>query len=81
VNDCDPHLCRCLKVPKTAVREAIASKALRTVDEVSEETEAGSACMCCHRNIKKMLDEHWAQMADAGGDERIPVLLCAAPKS
>lgn len=79
MNACNPLLCRCLKVPQTAVREAIASKALRTIDEVTEATDAGGACTCCHRNIAKMLDEHWAVLAHAEGDERIPALLCAAP--
>jgi len=68
-----------MKVPQATVREAIASKALRTVDEVTEQTEAGGACTCCHRGIAKMLSEHWTAMAPAQGDERIPALLCAAP--
>ncbi len=79
MNACNPFLCRCLKVPQGMVTEAIAQRALRTIDEVTEATEAGGACMCCHRKIAQLLDEHWAKVAWAERDERVPALLCAAP--
>jgi NAD(P)H-nitrite reductase large subunit len=77
--NCDPLICRCMKVSKATVQHAISHKALRTVDEITDATDAGGACMCCHRRLEQMLDEHWSLMAEAQGDGRVPALLCAAP--
>ncbi len=49
-------VCFCMNVTYGAVLDAIAAGA-KTVDDVTEKTDAGSMCGACKPRIKKILDE------------------------
>jgi NAD(P)H-nitrite reductase large subunit len=70
----DPTICRCMKVAKSTIANAIAACNLTSVDQITEKTEAGGACMCCHRHLQKMLTEFHGER-----DVRVPAQLCAGP--
>ena len=70
----DPVICRCLRVSRSTIVKAISEQNLTTVDQITDKTDAGGACMCCHRVLQKMLSEHHGER-----DVRIPAQLCAGP--
>jgi NAD(P)H-nitrite reductase large subunit len=70
----DPLVCRCMRVQKSTIATAIASGNLTTVDQITEKTEAGGACTCCHRHLQKMLTDFHGER-----DVRVPQQLCAGP--
>ncbi len=74
VSNPDPTICRCMRVCKSTIVAAIAEQRLTTVDAITEKTEAGGACTCCHRVLQKMLAAHHGER-----DVRVPALLCAGP--
>lgn len=53
----DPIICTCLDMCKSELVAAIREKGLTTVNEVSEETEAGAVCGACIEDIQDILDE------------------------
>lgn len=53
----DKLVCRCLLVTEEAVRGAIRSAGLRTVEEVMEATRAGTGCSSCYEDLQGLLDE------------------------
>lgn len=56
----DPMICTCLDMCKSEIVAAIREKGLKTVDEVSEETEAGAVCGACLDDIQDILDEEYS---------------------
>lgn len=48
-------VCRCLNVTEDQIAEAIEDGDLNTVRDVRKATGAGTGCMCCHSEIKRML--------------------------
>ncbi len=50
-------ICKCLEIYKSEIVEAIKTKGLTTVEEVGEETEAGTLCGGCQEDIQDILDE------------------------
>lgn len=55
VADCDPVVCRCLRVREQAILEAIESRELTTVREVRCTTGAGGGCNACHATLRRYL--------------------------
>ncbi|MDY0348589.1 MAG: (2Fe-2S)-binding protein [Tenuifilaceae bacterium] len=53
----DEIICNCMEVYKSTIVEAIKAKGLKTVEEVGEETEAGTGCGSCQDDIQEILDE------------------------
>ncbi len=53
----DVLVCTCMDVYKSEIVKAIKEKGLTTVDEVSEETDAGTGCSSCHEEIEEILEE------------------------
>lgn len=51
----DPLLCRCSGVSEQTVREAIAVRALTTIEAVGEATGAGTGCGSCQSDIQKLI--------------------------
>jgi NifU-like protein len=49
-------ICTCFGVTEESIESAIRSSGLRTVDEVSSTTNAGSGCGSCRMLIQEMLD-------------------------
>ncbi|MGL5681763.1 MAG: (2Fe-2S)-binding protein [Marinifilaceae bacterium] len=50
-------ICHCFDVSKEEIENAIREKGLKTVEEVGEETNAGTACGGCVDQIQEILDE------------------------
>jgi len=50
-------VCTCFSVTKAEIIKVIKEKNLKTVDEVGEYVDAGTACGSCIPDIKKILDE------------------------
>ncbi len=55
--DNDEIICDCNEVYKSTIVKAIKEKGLKTVDEVGEETEAGTVCGQCQDDIQDILDD------------------------
>jgi len=50
-------VCSCLNVEKDELIEEIKSNNLKTVDDVADETGAGTGCGSCHCTIQEILDD------------------------
>lgn len=50
-------VCKCFNVTEDAIKKAIATNNLKTVEEVTRFTKAGGACGNCKPDIQKILDE------------------------
>lgn len=50
-------ICHCLQVDRDTIVKAIKEKHLTTVEQVGEETDAGTGCGGCQSEIQKILDE------------------------
>ncbi|HZJ74184.1 MAG TPA: (2Fe-2S)-binding protein [Perlabentimonas sp.] len=53
----DEIICNCMQVDRGTIVEAIKAKGLKTVEEVGDETEAGTGCGACQDDIQEILDE------------------------
>ena len=50
-------ICKCMDIYKSEIVEAIKEKGLTTVEEIGEETEAGTLCGECQDEIQEIIDE------------------------
>jgi bacterioferritin-associated ferredoxin len=50
-------ICSCNEIYKSEIVEAVAEKGLRSVEEVGDETTAGTSCGQCQDDIPAVLDE------------------------
>ena len=55
--DEDIEICHCNGIMKSEIVKAIKEKGLTTVDEVGEETTAGTVCGSCVPDIEEFLKE------------------------
>lgn len=59
-NDCSTCpgrlVCRCLQVTEDALRQAVTTLGLKTLQEVRAATGAGDGCTCCHRKLRHYLE-------------------------
>ena len=53
----DEIICNCMDVTRGTIVDAIKAKGLTTVQEVSDETGAGTGCGGCVDDIQAILDE------------------------
>jgi NAD(P)H-nitrite reductase large subunit len=53
----DIIICNCNEIYKSEIVKAIKEKGLKTVEEVGEETNAGTGCGGCQDDIQAILDE------------------------
>ncbi|MBP7219701.1 MAG: (2Fe-2S)-binding protein [Paludibacteraceae bacterium] len=53
----DIIICHCNEIYKSEIVKAIKEKGLTTVDEVGDETSAGTICGQCQDDIQDILDE------------------------
>ena len=53
----DIVICNCNEIYKSEIIKAIKEKGLKTVEEVGEETTAGTVCGECLDDIQAILDE------------------------
>lgn len=53
----DILICSCNEIYKSAIVKAIKDNGLKTVEEVGEETTAGTECGQCQDDIQEILDE------------------------
>ena len=53
----DVIICNCADIYKSEIVKAIKDKGLKTVEEVGEETTAGTLCGECVDDIQEILDE------------------------
>ncbi len=53
----DDILCTCMDITKGEVEDAIKEKKLTTVEQVQDETEAGTVCGSCVDDIYLLLEE------------------------
>ena len=66
--DGDSIICRCFKVTKQEVHDAVASGNARTISQLRCETGAASGCMACLCKIKQLLAERAAAIAAEAGE-------------
>ena len=55
--DSNEIICNCMQVTRGDIVKAIKDKALQTLEEIGEETEAGTGCGSCLEDIEKILKE------------------------
>ncbi len=55
--DNDIEICHCNNIMKSEIVKAIKEKGLKTVEEVQEETTAGTTCGGCIPDIEDILKE------------------------
>ncbi|MBB3188667.1 (2Fe-2S)-binding protein [Microbacter margulisiae] len=53
----DILICTCNEIYKSTIVKAIREKGLKTVEEVGEETTAGTVCGQCQDDIQDILNE------------------------
>ncbi|MBP6231531.1 MAG: (2Fe-2S)-binding protein [Paludibacteraceae bacterium] len=53
----DILICECNEIYKSEIVKAIKEKNLKTVDEVGDETTAGTICGQCQDDIQDILDD------------------------
>jgi NAD(P)H-nitrite reductase large subunit len=53
----DVIICNCNEIYKSEIVKAIKEKGLKTVEEVGDETTAGTSCGQCQDDIQDILDE------------------------
>lgn len=53
----DLEICNCLSIMKSEIVKAIKDKGLHTVEEVQDETNAGTVCGSCIPDIEDILNE------------------------
>ncbi|MDD2345062.1 MAG: (2Fe-2S)-binding protein [Bacteroidales bacterium] len=53
----DIIICNCNEIYKSEIVKAIQEKGLKTVEEVGEETGAGTVCGGCVDDIQEIIDE------------------------
>jgi len=53
----DIEICSCLNIMKSEIVTAIKEKNLKTVEEVQDETNAGTVCGSCIPSIEEILNE------------------------
>ncbi|MBN1462161.1 MAG: (2Fe-2S)-binding protein [Paludibacteraceae bacterium] len=56
-NQDDILICTCNEIYKSEIVKAIKGKELTTVEQVGEETTAGTVCGMCQDDIQVILDE------------------------
>ncbi len=52
----DPIICACNEISRKEVEEAIRQKGLKTIEEVGDETSAGTVCGGCVDEIYLLLE-------------------------
>jgi bacterioferritin-associated ferredoxin len=55
--DNDIEICHCANIMKSEIVKAIKEKGLKTVEEVQDETTAGTTCGGCIPDIEDILNE------------------------
>ena len=50
-------VCRCHDVSNIEIKDAIEANNLKTVEEVGDETSAGTGCGFCQEEIQEIIDE------------------------
>ena len=53
----DIEICHCMGIMKSEIENAIKDKGLKTVEEVQDETTAGTGCGGCIPDIEDILKE------------------------
>jgi NAD(P)H-nitrite reductase large subunit len=53
----DVEICNCLGIMKSEIVKAIKDKGLKTVEQVQDETNAGTVCGSCIPDIEDILNE------------------------
>ncbi len=66
--DGDSIICRCFKVTKQEVHEAVATGNARTISQLRCQTGAASGCMACLCKIKQLLAERAETIAAEAGE-------------
>ncbi len=59
-------VCQCYQVTKDAIRDAIISNHLETIEDVTSFTKAGGGCGNCHDDIQVLLTECWEKLGQEG---------------
>jgi NAD(P)H-nitrite reductase large subunit len=55
--DMDEIICNCMGITRGEIINAIKSKGLTTVEQVSEETQASTGCGGCAEEVEKIIKE------------------------
>jgi bacterioferritin-associated ferredoxin len=55
-NDCpNRFLCYCLRLTASAIKDALVNQQPKTLQDVMQQTGAGSGCTACQRTLKQFL--------------------------
>ncbi len=55
----DQIICTCNEIYRSEIVKAIKEKGLKTVEEIGEETSAGTVCGMCIDDIQEILDNEY----------------------
>jgi len=55
----DETICQCHQVSESTIRSCIASRNLKTIEEVTAACSAGGGCHSCHILIDLFIDEYY----------------------
>ena len=53
----DPVICTCMEIRQSEIEKAIREKNLKTIEEVQNETQAGTVCGACVDDIYILLEK------------------------
>ncbi len=53
----DDMVCNCMQITKGEIIEAIKAGNLKTIEDIGDETEAGTVCGSCHEDIEDIIKE------------------------
>ncbi|MAZ94149.1 MAG: (2Fe-2S)-binding protein [Bacteroidales bacterium] len=53
----DDILCTCMQITKGEIIDAIKAGNLKTIEEIGDETEAGTICGSCHEDLEDSIEE------------------------
>jgi bacterioferritin-associated ferredoxin len=62
-NGCSERIvCHCLQVSEGEVVAALATGEVHTLKDLRRATGAGNGCMCCHRDLRRLLELHLVEV-------------------
>lgn len=51
-------VCRCLGITEKQVVQALRDQSVRDINDIACRTGAGDGCTACHKDLKRLIDEH-----------------------
>jgi NifU-like protein len=64
-------ICTCFGVSEKSIEQAIHTRSLRTINEVTKACNAGGGCHSCHPLIEDILEDYWRTEAAESGSRQV----------